>query len=184
MTIKDIIIASATAIGREDIVEYLNEKNDSEELAKVVDKMTRLANLVINELACSFIPMVTSERLKAENGRVYYTSLKNNPLQILAVINDNGGNSLGEIFSHFITVKDEYVTVEYSCFPPEYELNDEIDYRENQISKRALSYGLSAEFAISEGCFKDAVLWHDRYADAVYSSCKLKNAQIKKRAWV
>jgi len=42
---------------------------------------------------------------------------------------------------------------------------------------------LSAEYAITQGCFKDAVMWHKRYADGVALLCEPKNSKIKERVW-
>ena len=185
MTVKDIIKISATQIGREDVVDYLDGKTTSasEQTVKDVDRLLRLCNLVINELACSFIPMRITQTLNSEDGKVYYENLNFNPLEILAVYDSNGKDVMGKVYSRFVTVTEKRVTVEYSCFPPKYQLEDEIGYTPDQIPERVLSYGLSAEFAISEGCFKDAVMWHDRYADAVYNLCKPKNQTVKKRVW-
>ena len=185
MTVKDIIQTMATQIGRDDIVACLDDSTSaSEDALKTVDRLVKLCNLVINELATSFIPMRITDKLIAQNGKIFYDKLSNNPYEILSVYDKNGVNAMGKVYSKFVTVSSDEVYVEYSCFPPEYALEDEIGYTEAQVGKRILAYGLSAEYAISEGCFKDAVMWHDRYADAVYTICRPANKNTKKRAWL
>ena len=185
MTVKDIIETMAIQTGRDDIVQTLKDPdNANEEGLQTIEKLVKLCNLVINELATGFIPMCITDSITAENGKISFERLSHNPYEILAVYDDNGVDVLGKVFSKFITVLTDKVNVEYSCFPPEYSLEDEVGYDETQVSKRVLSYGLCAEFAICEGCFKDAVMWHDRYADAVYKICKPTNKTTRKRAWL
>ena len=54
---------------------------DGETLA-AADKFVRLCNIVISELAGSYIPMVRTERVTAVNGRIYFTSLSMRALKI------------------------------------------------------------------------------------------------------
>ncbi len=185
MLVKDIIKNSATLIGREDVVSYLDgeEENASETTVNTVDVMVRLLNLVVNELAGSFIPLIVRESVSANGGKIYYSSLNYSPREILGAFDGVGKNRLLSIENTFARVDSSVVEIEYSCFPNAFTLNDSLAYQEKDVPSRVLSYGLLAEYAISQGCFKDAVLWHDRYADAITELCKPKNVNIKRRNW-
>jgi hypothetical protein len=185
MTVKEVIKITATMIGREDVVDYLDGVKDGDltETEKTVEIMVRLVNLVINELACSFIPMKTIEQTLNSGGKVYYRTLKYNPLEIKGVFN-SAGEKVGFSVEHtFVKIDIPNALIEYSYFPPKYSLDDEIGYSEKDVSARVLAYGLSAEYAITQGCFKDAVMWHKRYADGVALLCEPKNSRIKERVW-
>ena len=185
MSIKEIIKITATVIGREDVVEYLEGKvqTPSQEVVDTVEVMVRLANLVINELACSFIPMKKVEKVVVKDGKVYYKDLSYNPLVILNAY-DKNENELSFLVKNTHVELDSYTAeIEYSFVPPNYTLDQEIGYQEKDISARVLAYGLCAEYAITQGCFKDAVMWHKRYEDSVYQACAPKNSTIKERRW-
>ncbi len=186
MTVKEIIIKSATLIGREDIVNYLTDEQNSvpEQTIKAVDVMIRLLNLVINELACSFIPMVCCENLSSQNKKILYTQLTHSPLEILNAYDDNGNDVLITATYSFAKVGADNVELRYSYFPQSVGLEDSVGYTERDVPSRVLAYGLCAEFAVSQGCFKDAVCWHERYADSIAELCAPKNVKIKRRKWL
>ena len=185
MTIKEIIKITATIIGREDVVSYLdgNTETLSEDTKKTVEIMERLSNLVINELACSFIPMKNLERVNSQ-GKVYYKNLSKNPLEILTVYDLDGNKLAFSVASTFVKTPTQVVDVEYSFFPPEYSLDDQVGYSEKEVPSRVLAYGLASEYAITQGCFKDAVMWHKRYVDSVAEICSPKNSFVKERKWL
>ncbi len=186
MTVKEIIKNSATQIGREDIVGFLsdNQADVSEQTLGAVNVMVRLLNLVINELACSYVPMITVERRNATNGKLLLSQLSKSPREIINAYDTNGNPCLKEVTYSFIKVSADTVDVEYAYFPQTVTLNDNVGYEEKDIPSRVLAYGLCAEYAVSQGCFKDAVCWHDRYADAIAELCSPKNAKIKRREWL
>ena len=93
MKLSEIVAAAATLLGREEINEYLLDtttENVSATTLAEVDTMTRLANLVLNELAGSYIPMVCTEKVTPVNGRVYYSELDRKILKIRGVYDDYG----------------------------------------------------------------------------------------------
>ena len=186
MTIKDIIKITATIIGREDVVEYLENKTatPSQEVINTVDVMKRLANLVINELACSFIPMKKLETQAVKDGKVFYKDLSFNPLVILNAYDVNGNKLSMIVKNTHIQIDSDRAQIEYTYFPPDYTIDQVIGFQEKDVSARVLAYGLAAEYAITQGCFKDAVMWHKRYADCVYLATSPKNSTIKERLWV
>lgn len=186
MTVKEVIKIASTLTGREDIVAYVDGKSDTPNKQTLDDTevMTRLVNLVVNELACSFIPLVNSQQVYASDRKVYYKNLSKNPLQILNVYDSKGNSVMGKVHHDHVQVFDNYVTVEYSYFPTQYGLEDKLEYQERNVPSRVLAYGVIAEYSIIQGCYKDAVMWHKRYEDSVAEICVPKNSRIKGRAWL
>ncbi len=186
MTVKDILKATCAMAGREDVLDYLNGKNvsPSEDALSAVNIMTALANLVIGELAGTFIPMVKCERVTATDKKIKYADLSERCIRVLAVYNDNGDKIYYKHTPEYMLVNENTVTVEYEFNPPNYSLEDEIGYREEDVSTATLSYGLSAEYAISRGSFDEAVMWHERYVDSISAKRKIKNSTIKNRSFV
>lgn len=186
MTVKDIIYITATIIGREDLISYFEGKTEKPKdcTIETIDVMVRLCNLVVNELACSFVPLKKKQKLKASNGKIYYTSLEFSPLSIIKATSSTGSNSLIRVDSEYVVVKDDFVILEYSYFPKQLSLESDVGYLESDVPARVLAYGLASEYAISQGCFKDAVMWHKRYADSISNICAPKNHVVKERVWL
>ncbi len=186
MTVKDVLKATCAMVNREDVLDYLNDKNTvpSEDTLSAVNIMTALSNLVIGELAGTFIPMVKSERVVTTDKKVKYADLSERCLRILAVYNDKNEKIFYRHTPEYMIVDENSVTVEYEFNPPNYSLEDEIGYSEEDISTATLSYGLAAEYSISRGSFDEAVMWHERYVDSVSAKRKIKNSTIKSRSFV
>lgn len=185
MTVKEIIDATANVVGRKDVSEYLNNaKKESEDTLLTVNKLVSLLNMILSELAGTFIPMIKSENVFVNNGRVYFTDLSCKALEILRVLSPNGREINYKQTAEFISVSADKVIIEYSFVPPTYDLTSTIGYTEREVSKSTLIYGLCAEYCVCTGAFDEAVLWHDRYVEAVKETRKVKNSKIKGRCWV
>ncbi len=184
MTVKEILIKSATLIGREDVVSYLaNDAEASEATVNTVNIMVRLLNLVVNELASSFVPMIATERISAVDRKISYATLSNNPREILNAYGAFGSDCLLKVTHAFAVVGEDAVDLEYSYFPPQLTLTDDVGYFERDIPSRVIAYGLCAEYAVSQGCYKDAVCWHERFCGGIAEFCPPKNKKIKGRNW-
>lgn len=183
MTIKEIINSTASVVGRKDVVEYLeNGRESSSDTLDTVNKMVSLLNMIIGELAGTFIPLVKTEDIRVNDGKIYFKDLSFQPLEILDVY--EGDNPVKFVhYPEYIKVNGTSVKVVYSCIPPVYDINSSIDYSETDISKTAFIYGLCAEYCICSGAFDEAVLWHDRYVSCIKETRKLKNSKIKGRYW-
>ena len=183
MTVKDIIKASATLIGRDEIVGQLNGAQPCVEAQRSVDKMVELLNLVIGELYSSYIPLVTSETVYTSDGRVYYDNLSKSAIKINKVFSAQNVELYFDVRSTYLQTDSGNVTIEYQFVPKKYALSDTIDYTEKDVPMHALVYGLCAEFCLSEARFEQAVAHHKRYVDAISQIVKLKSVNIKERSW-
>ena len=185
MTVKEIIKNTALIYGREDVVNYLNGSTiKGEDTLPTVNILVGLLNLVVSELAGTFIPMIKQETVTVTDGKIYYKDLSERIVRILNVYSVNGGETDYGTSVEFIRVKENSVIIEYEYVPPRYGLEDEIGYTEKDVTAAALSYGLCAEYAISLSDFDQAVAWHNRYVDAISNLRKVKNVKIKGRAFV
>ncbi len=183
MTVKDIIKQASTLSGREDVVNYLDSKSTaSEDTLLAVDVMVRLINMVIAELSASFVPLITEEKINATE-IVRYSDLKKNAIEILNVYDIKGEEIPFTVYYDSVKFSRPCSSVKYKFTHSTYGLNDKLDYAENDIPGAVLSYGLAAEFALSEGDFERACSMHERYVEGVYAICKPKNYKTKARIW-
>lgn len=186
MTVKEIIKNTAFSAGREDVVKYLdgNTTSKGEDTLPTVNLLTGLLNLVISELAGTFIPMIKQESVQTSDGKIFYADLSERAVKIIGVYNQNGNDIDFVKTAEFIKVNPGTVIVDYEYIPPNYGIDDTIGYTEKEVTSSVLSFGLSAEYAISLGDFDQAVMWHKRYVDAISELRKIKNVKIKNRSFV
>ena len=186
MTVKEIIKTTATLLNREDVKRYIDGESFSvdSDTKKAVDRLVELLNLVINELSLSYVPMTKIEQVNPIKGKVYYSSLKERALTIIEVL-DGDGHSLDFTQTiEYVKTHDSARTIKYAYIPKNYTLSESIGYSETDIPLRALAYGLSAEFCLTEGEFEQAVLLHGKYVDVLKEICLPKNGSIRKRSWL
>ena len=185
MLVKEIIEATASIVGRKDVSDYLSlGKESSEETLSTVNKLVGLLNMIIGELAGTFIQMIEREKVTAKDGKIYYTDLSQQPIEILKVFLADGNEIGYSQTAEFISVNNNSsLIVEYAYLPPSYDVNSKIGSFETDIPKSLLIYGLCAEYCICTGAFDEAVLWHDRYVDAVKDARKVRNCKIKGWCW-
>ena len=187
MKIKDVVKTAALLLGKERLYTALLQEEgidstDSEVLA-LADVMTRLTNLVITELASTYILMKKCERVTFEGGKLPYSRLTETPLKILGVYDTNGFDFAFKVHHEYLQAQTTTAVVEYAYKPANYDLDSTIGYSEGQVSLRTLAHGLCAECCIVEGRFDEAVMWHKRYEEGVENACYPKNVTIKERSF-
>ena len=187
MKLKDVVKLSAIYLGREGVVNYLDSNGVgtySGDVISDVDTLTRCANMVVSELACSYIPLKSKEVVVSEDGKVSFTDLTETALKIIGVYDENGEEVPYEIFPEYIKTDKSTVKVEYEYLPSNYGLTDNLGYTERQVPSRILAYGVTAEFCLTERSFEESVLWRKRYTDAVSQLTTLKSGKIRQRRFV
>lgn len=185
MTIKDIIKTAAVYLNLTDVIGYLDGTDGSPTpitLSKT-DLLTRLANLTVSELAGSYVPMICSEQVETEDGKITFASLTNNITRILSVKNEFGHDAEFKIFPEYIGVFGGKYTIEYEYAPANYGLTDTVGFN-GKITAALLGYGVAAEFCITEGRFEEAVLWRKRYTYGVERVAIPKSTAMKGRCWL
>ena len=186
MKVKDIIRTCALLLNREDVVSYLDGDTNKKagDTERTINVLVDLVNLVVSELASTYIPAIHTEEIAVNDGKVYYKDLEKTALKIVCVTDEKGRAVDFCQHAEFFTVSDSVAIVEYEYLPTTASINDELCYSEKQVTKRVLSFGTLAEYAITEGEFEQAVMWHKRYVDGVEAVCLPQNTRLKNRRWV
>lgn len=184
MKLNEIIKTTATLLAREDVCEYLlNPENETQrQTYETVDLLTRLANLVIKELAEGFICMV--DEISVNDFSVRFSSLNKSILSVIGAYDQNG-NKLDYTLSKFgVSSNNKISTLKYSFTPENYGLEDTIGEFEKKVTAGVLSYGVCAEYCLTQGKFDEAIMWNQRYTDSIDLLIRPKNANLKGRAFL
>jgi len=183
MTVKDIIKVQALLVGRQDVFDYLSGKTESPDTAtiKAVDLMVNCVNLILSELACTYIPMTTT--FTATDSEIVFANLPERILEIQSVKDKSGREKSYKFTPEKISGLNKGDVLIYSYLPSNYGLDEKIGYNETQISNRVLAYAVASEYLLTERAFDEAVMWRNRYVNELSDSIKVKNSKIKARRW-
>lgn len=183
MKIKDIIFLAGTYLNREDVLSYLNgdTSNADENLMIQLDTFTRCANIVISELASTYLPLIKSEEFISKNGKVYYKDLTERVLTIKGVYDLSMKERDCSISTEYLKTDLEKGIVRYQYMPSNYGIDDEIGYTEKDVTPRVLCFGVLGEFCLTERRFEESVMWRNRYVEEIANIVVPKNKSIKQR---
>lgn len=182
MTVKEIILAAASELGIGDEVgAYLSgASTDGEVQAKA---LLRCFNLVENEVALDYLPLLAEEELETETGAVYYASLSREAARVVGVWDEWGNSVPFTLFPDYLKTQPNKVRVRYTYLPQEKSFNDKSDFT-LQASVHLFAYGVAAEYALASGLFEEAAVWDRKYKDAIKAAyCAKPTRRIRSRRW-
>ena len=182
MTVQDVVKLSATYLDKEDVLNYLEKEQEGSPAE--VNTLTVCANVVINELACSYLPMIKTEKLIAEDNKLYFTALSETPLKIISVTDYNGNAVRYDFHAEYLSVDSKKVVIEYKYIPSNLGLTDRIDYDEREVPLRLLAFGTISEYALIERDFDKSLAWRNRYNDLLSQILSPKNIKTKARKFI
>lgn len=188
MTIKEITISAAGYLGREDIIEYLEnhtfESGEETRLKKEINILNRCANLTINRLATEYVPIKTIESVRSVNGKITYASLQNNVLDVLSVYDYYDNKISFRLYPLYIKTKPEAVKIEYTFIPVKYEADQNIAYSEKDVPARVIAYGVAAEWCMISGDYDEGRIWDKRFKESAENVSVARNRVVKARSWI
>lgn len=184
MQLKEIVKITAMYLGRGDVCDYLEAGNSAQPnsgILELVNNLTGCANLVINELALSYIPMYKEETVNNENGKINYSTLTERVTEIVDVIDDYGNSVEFKVFPEYLETFYSHVKIKYKYIPSNYGLTDNVGYLENQVPARIIAYGTAGEYCLTERGFQESLMWRTRFNDSLSTLLTPKNTIMKSR---
>lgn len=185
MEVKCVLSLAAANLGREDLVAAIHDC--AGEPFGEVASLLRCYNLVENEIALDYFPLKREDRLCICGKFIPLARLRFAPVQILSVKDEQGTPLKFELRPARIFMphcSEKRVSVFYTYSPREKRFCERTELG-GKISSRLLSFGVAAEFLLSNGQFSEAAVWEKRYHDALRAVNTLqKPLRIRSRRWV
>jgi len=183
MKVKDIILSTASLIGAyEQVKDYIDDED--EEGAVVTELLIHCFNLVENELALDYLPLVAEEEKQSTTGKIIYSSFKNSIVRIIRVTDENGNSVAYQVFPDHLMTQAGKVNITYSYTPTAKTIEDESDFK-LYVSARMFEYGILAEYCAAVGRFEEANMWDEKYKDAVEVAYRAQSGgKMPARRWV
>ncbi len=185
MTVKDVIIKTATYLNKKEVVEYLKTgaTENSSSAIEDVEIMLDSYNVISEEIASHYYKFKSTERFSPNNGIIKFSRFINNPYKILSVTDDCGAKLDAKILPTEIRV-DKTANIEYYYIPKSKKLDDICDFTGTPVTVRTLCYGIMTEFLLIKGSFEEAGAWHSKYVDALnLMALNGKRLKVKGRVW-
>ena len=184
MTVKEILLAAACLLGMEkEMQDFLSGVSTDENVEANANALLHCFNLVENEIALDYLPLLAEEEIESETGVIYYSSLSREAVRVLAVRDEWGNEAPFTLFPEYLKTQPGKVCVRYTYLPKEKTLEDKSDFTLN-ASVHMFSYGVAAEYALANGLFEEAAVWDKKYKDAIKAAyCSKPPRRIRSRRW-
>lgn len=182
MLVKDIVMLACEFTENQDIKDSLENNNLNDEQALVVESLTECFNLVNNEIACEYLPIVKVERIKGKDFKFNFDLLASKVLQVLEVRDSNGRRIKFRVFDDYFVAKAGEVEVFYSTVPKAYGLQENFV---SVIPERVYAYAVAREYYFLRTMFDDADIWEERFKNSLQVLLAKKSTVImSRRRWI
>ena len=183
MFIYQIVLIAARILNLKNVVKYIEDKTISGNALEEVDKLTRLANLVICELAAMEIYIIRTQTKATTDGKYTYTVLRAKPIKIFGAYDDQGNSYPFTAYPEYMQTDPRVtnITYAYSCNEG---LDEKVMFNDYRITPELIALGVVAEYLLTLNDFESAVMWHQKFTDGICSLKNPKNVMVKGRDFV
>lgn len=188
MTVKNIIKNVCVFLQKDELLElttFGGAVAPTETQSKDLNHLVRCLNLVYNEIASDYIPLLNKETFIPENGRVYYSDFSKKLLDIKKVEDKFGYKTNYKLFPDYLETIDGEIKITYSYEPEEISsIDDSIESFSEKITERVVAYGVAMEYCFICGLHDDASIWEKRFKDGILISARKKSEiRLPRRRW-
>ena len=182
MKVSDVMIMAAVQLGIGDGVKgYVNGTNSL--YKQQSELLLQCFNLVENELALDYIPLVKQETLTLTDKKIYYEAFDSDVVRIIKGADEHGASLPYKLFAAYMEVDAEKAVVTYAYTPTPKTMTEESDFQAF-VSERLFSYGMAAEYCMATGLYEEAVVWDKKYKEGIEGARQLaRGGKMASRRW-
>lgn len=188
MTVKNIIKNACVFLSKDELLNLTDlggENQATDEQTKDLNHLVRCLNLVYNEIATDYIPLLNKETFLPDNGRIYFEDFSKKLLEIYRIEDKFGYKTNYKLYPNFLETIDGEVKITYS-FEPEaiVSLDSVIESFSEKITERVIAYGVAMEYSFICGLHDDAAIWEKRFKDGILIAARKKSEiRLPARRW-
>ena len=184
MTVKECMELAAVHLGIEEPIDSYFQAGGTAEDQKKGTLLLSCFNIVENELALDYFPLIAEDTLESEGGIIDFSSLKNDAVRITKVTDEWGNETEFQLFPSYLKTQPGKVCVTYTYTPKKKAMGEKSDFY-TSVSVRLISYGMAAEYAMATGLFEDASVWDKKYKEGIRAAYRVQKCKrIRSRRWV
>lgn len=151
---------------------------DIELTEDIRNNLVRCYNLVEQELATDYFPILEVDKFFHVEDKIYYKDFSRKPYMLKGIQDFHGDSVSFRLAPGYINLIKNYnggtFFVKYYYLPEDKELYSNSTYGAEYIS--ILKYGIAAEYCLMQGNFEQAKIYSDKYKERI----KLKGPKKKK----
>ena len=184
ITVKDAVLCAAGLLGIEESVEKFFGSSVTQEERDMVDGLTECFNIVENELAMDYLPLVYEESILADGKTFGYAGFQKSVLGIVAVLDEDGNRVHFKQAADGLKIPEGSYTVRYTALPAKKAMGDCSEYSVG-VSERVFAYGIAAEYCLHKGYAEEAAVWEKKYKQALKGVRKTSGSwTVKVGKWI
>ncbi len=189
MTAKNIIKTACIFLQKDELLDVTDldgELTATSTQLKELEHLLRCLNLVIDEIATDYVPLVHKEKLTPSKGIINLSSFSKDLIDILQVKDKFGIKANYKLFPSYLETIDGEVEVTYSFKPVALtSLSSTMEQFSQKVSERVVAYGVAMEYSFICGLHDDASIWEKRFKDGlIIASRKKSDIRLPKRGWI
>ncbi len=183
MKIKDIVMSASKMCNVELPDRYFYEDLSGDETGAKTDttvkKFVSCCNLVLDELACDYAPVLRQKTLQSING---FMAVEDG--ESVVSLSVGGKAVFFRETNGGVNVPDGSYVAVVSVRPPKSDFDDDVVVGSTRLTDRIVAYGVSAEYCLLQGNYADATLWDKRFKDALaLANVKHREIKMPARRW-
>lgn len=183
MSVKDIIILACDFTENQELGQALTNSStlDDEQLL-LQENLVKCFNLVNNEIASEYIPIIKCERVKPQDFKVEFSNLSNKVLQIISVRDTFGRKVRFKVYDNYLMAFASSVDIIYQTLPDTLLITSEFN---STLPDRVYAYGVAREYYFQQTLFDEADIWEDRFKNSLSVLQRKKSeTKIPQRRWL
>lgn len=192
MEVKDILKLAIIFLDKKELLDdeiFLTTLPEnyisSEERTKQIEQLLLCFNLIYNEIARDYMPLMQKEEIEFVDDKFEYSNLQKVLLDVISLKTINGRNIKYKMYPSFISAKATQTVIEYAYEPDTLTIIDEIANFGGRIPARVFAYGIAMEYSFLSSQSTEALIWEQRYKEALLVIMR-KKSEIKLpfRRWI
>lgn len=165
MTVKEVIVDVLESLNKKELKEKIMTNNSefTNEESDFLTKLVSFFNLVQDEVATEYIPLIHKENVQSEYGKFNLNALEKTPVYILSIKNKNG-----EKIKYKICGKELLFLgngeIEYCYTPNKATIDGNVEIL---LPKRAIVYGVLREYFLAEELLQESSFYEDKFKNSL-----------------
>lgn len=184
MKVKDIVTLALDFCHEDELASSLRASQTTltdDENAKV-DLFVRCFNLVYNEIASQYVPIIKNQKVSTDEGKVLFSSLQGKVLDVVMVKDSKGRKIKFRKFNDYLFALAGQVEVFYKTEPDALLISSEFSC---PLPERVFAYGIAREYFFLNGLQEDGEIYDTRFKDSLLVLLgKNKEIIIPARGWI
>lgn len=170
---KEILKLSATLLGLEDVVTFLNQSSNDTPNTEILEKINELivfTNYIVREVTKDYYPLSYDEKVRSDDQcQIYFNKLSKNAIAIKDIKNDSKLSVTFNLYPEYIKVGSpnanysilyNYVPECIQSYSQPFTLPLGLDYF-------VICYGVASEYALSKLLYGEADMWESKFKNAL-----------------